>query len=654
MILAYLLLLTGLTISSVAIYYSVAGLTAIFSAAAVPIMVMGISLEVAKLVCATWIKAYWARVPRIMRTYMVIAITVLMLITSMGIFGFLSKAHNDQNLVSGDVQSKIAIYDEKIATARSNIDADRKQLKQMDEAVDQVMARSTSETGADKAVAIRRSQARDRSSLARDIEANQKIVSQLNDEAAPIRAEVRKVDAEVGPIKYIAAFIYGTTPDATMLEKAVTWIIILIVIVFDPLAVIMLLASQMTFGWRKEIRQARARADNDGMVDSDPTIMPPPKTIFNVLADALEKRINDFHSVRERFKPKPKTIPLTPELEAELAEEIKTINKPFGDISNVREGDYCPYVPHQNLVDALQELGDVPVFEEREAIPLEEEPAVEDEHPFRGRGLPLSMPMTASYMQPKLVEEIVKEAVTEAYPEVELTPVVPATPFTFEIIDNEPVEEMFEDKPESVIEEEPVLITRIAFPESNYNTSMDERPGDYVEPAREELIWTPATQVDADTAVQQLREAGYLTDTGEVNPDYVPDETGIEPESATPVVLEAGLHPGRKQKFLLPEAVADNDTIELGRASNSDFGNSFPLNPKKGDTYLRTDYLPSRLFKYNDFKWIEVDKESTDVYAYEEAYIKHLITEISEGRYDTDTLTDVERDQIADYLRKNA
>ena len=103
MILAYLLLLTGLTISSVAIYYSVAGLTAIFSAAAVPIMVMGISLEVAKLVCATWIKAYWARVPRIMRTYMVIAITVLMLITSMGIFGFLSKAHNDQNLVSGDV-----------------------------------------------------------------------------------------------------------------------------------------------------------------------------------------------------------------------------------------------------------------------------------------------------------------------------------------------------------------------------------------------------------------------------------------------------------------------------------------------------------------------------------------------------------------------
>ena len=702
MILSYLLLISGLSISAIAEYYSIMGLMAIFSASPIPIAVMGISLGVAKLVMASWVKQYWARIPSGMKAYGVTAVVILMLITTIGCFGFLSKAHNDQNLVSGDVGAKLAIYDEKIATARSNIEADRKQLAQMDAAVDQVMTRSTNEQGADKANAIRNSQKRDRAQLAKDIETNQTIISKLNDEAAPIRAENRKVEAEVGPIKYIAAFIYGVAPDAGMLERAVTWIIIMIVIVFDPLAVIMLLASQMTFGWRKEIRQARARADDDGMVDSDPTIMPPPKTIFNVFADVLEKRINDFYSVRERFKPKSKPVPAMVEPTLEVPDHVLTniaegsefavtdtpamepyvepveafwedpvtldaieqhaLNEALREellISETipesePEGDYSLYVPHQNLVDALQELGDVPVFEQREAIPLEEEPAVEDEHPFRGRGLPLSMPMTASYMQHKLVEEIVKEAVTEAYPEVELTPVVPATPFTFEIIDNEPVEEMFEDKPESVIEEEPVLITRIAFPESNYNTSMDERPGDYVEPAREELIWTPATQVDADTAVQQLREAGYLTDTGEVNPDYVPDETGIEPESATPVVLEAGLHPGRKQKFLLPEAVADNDTIELGRASNSDFGNSFPLNPKKGDTYLRTDYLPSRLFKYNDFKWIEVDKESTDVYAYEEAYIKHLITEISEGRYDTDTLTDVERDQIADYLRKNA
>jgi hypothetical protein len=176
-----------------------------------------------------------------------------MLITSMGIFGFLSKAHSDQSLVSGDVQSRIAVYDEKIKTSRDNIDANRKALKQMDEAVDQVMGRSQDEKGADKAVAIRRGQQKERARLQTEIAAEQKIISQLSAERAPIAAEVRKVEAEVGPIKYIANFIYGDNPDANILEKAVTWVIIIIVVVFDPLAVILLLASQYSFQWfRKE------------------------------------------------------------------------------------------------------------------------------------------------------------------------------------------------------------------------------------------------------------------------------------------------------------------------------------------------------------------------------------------------------------------
>ena len=252
MILAWLLLLTGLTISAVAIYYGVIGLAAIFAAATIPIYIMGGSLEIAKLVCASWLKENWGRAPALMKWYMTTAVIVLMIITSMGIFGFLSKAHSESGLISGDVTSKIAIYDEKIKTAKENVEASRKQLKQMDEAVDQIMGRSTDEKGADKANAVRRSQQRDRSALAKDIETNQRLVAKLNDEAAPIRAEVRKVEAEVGPIKYIAAFVYGDNPDANLLEKAVTWVIIIIVSVFDPLAVIMLLAAQMTFGWRKE------------------------------------------------------------------------------------------------------------------------------------------------------------------------------------------------------------------------------------------------------------------------------------------------------------------------------------------------------------------------------------------------------------------
>ena len=246
---AWSALLSGLTVSAVAIYYSVAGLVAIFSAAVIPIIVMGVALEISKLAGTVWLKQNWIRAPYFIRAYLLAAIAILMLITSMGIFGFLSKAHSDQSLVSGDVQSKIAVYDEKIKTAKDNIDANRKALKQMDEAVDQVMGRSSDEKGADKAVQIRRSQQKERVRLQSEIQAEQKTITALSEERAPIAAEVRKVEAEVGPIKYIAAFIYGDNPDANILEKAVTWVIIIIVVVFDPLAVILLLASQYSFQW---------------------------------------------------------------------------------------------------------------------------------------------------------------------------------------------------------------------------------------------------------------------------------------------------------------------------------------------------------------------------------------------------------------------
>lgn len=263
----YLTLLSGLALSAVAVYYSVSGLTAIFAAAVVPIIIMGITLEVSKIIATIWLKQNWDIAPLSIKAYLCAAIALLMIITSMGIFGFLSKAHSDQTLVSGDVIAKVAVYDEKIKTARENIEADRKQLKQMDEAVDQIMSRSTDEKGANKANAVRKSQQRDRQSLAQDIEANQKTIAQLNDEAAPIRAEIRKVEAEVGPIKYIAAFVYGET-DQNILEKAVTWVIITIIIVFDPLALILLLASQISF------QQFRKRESTGGVVvDRDGTII---------------------------------------------------------------------------------------------------------------------------------------------------------------------------------------------------------------------------------------------------------------------------------------------------------------------------------------------------------------------------------------------
>lgn len=255
MIFGYFTLFVALVISAVAAYYSIVGLTAIFSAAVIPILIMGASLEVGKVTAAVWLKLNWHRARWTYKMYLVPAVAFLMLLTSMGIFGFLSKAHSDQSLVSGDSMAKVAIYDEKIKTAKDNIDANRKALKQMDDAVDQVMGRSSDEKGADKAVAIRRGQQKERARLQSEIQAEQKTITSLSEEAAPLRAEFRKVEAEVGPIKYIAALVYGDNPDSSILEKAVRLVIIIIVAVFDPLALVLILAAQQSIKWAREERE---------------------------------------------------------------------------------------------------------------------------------------------------------------------------------------------------------------------------------------------------------------------------------------------------------------------------------------------------------------------------------------------------------------
>lgn len=240
-----LLYFTALSLSVVSAYYSIAGLTAIFAAAVVPIIVMGGVLEFAKLVVASWLYRSWKLVPILMRTYFTIALIILMSLTSMGIFGFLSKAHLDQAVPTGDVAAKIALLDEKIKTEKENIDAARAQLKQLDAQVDQTISRSTDTKGTERSLQIRRGQQKERDSLLAQIGSAQTKVARLNEERAPIATELRKVEAEVGPIKYIAALLYGDNPDQTILEKAVRIVIIMIVTVFDPLAVLLLMAASM-------------------------------------------------------------------------------------------------------------------------------------------------------------------------------------------------------------------------------------------------------------------------------------------------------------------------------------------------------------------------------------------------------------------------
>ena len=267
-IIAYLTLISGLVISAVAVWYSVAGLVSIFAASALSIIIMGVALETSKLVATVWLKWNWKRAPKLIKIYLISAIVILMMITSMGIFGYLSKAHLDQNIVSGDVQARISLVDEKIKIERENIANAQQVIKQMDAAVNGVIATGDQEftrrdgttgvrSAAERSLQIRRSQAKDRAALTKQIEESQARIVKLQEEIAPVRAEMRKVEAEVGPIKYIAKLIYGDQTDQNMLEKAVTWVIIIIVIVFDPLAVVLLLSSQYSFQWFRQQQEER-------------------------------------------------------------------------------------------------------------------------------------------------------------------------------------------------------------------------------------------------------------------------------------------------------------------------------------------------------------------------------------------------------------
>lgn len=264
MVLGILLLLAGLTISAVAIYYSVLGLAAIFAAAAIPIYIMGGALEISKLIAASWLKANWHRATGFIKWYMTSAVVILMFITSMGIFGFLSAAHLNQSVPAGDIAAQVELIDEKIKTQRENIEASKVALSQLDAQVNQRLSGSDTVQSAERSIQIRRQQQSERNKLQTEIATAQKEIIKLNEEKSPIAKDLRKIEAEVGPIKYIAQFVYGQEADKNLLEKAVTWVIILLVVVFDPLAIAMLLAAQMTVGWYRKDKDQESVVNDTG------------------------------------------------------------------------------------------------------------------------------------------------------------------------------------------------------------------------------------------------------------------------------------------------------------------------------------------------------------------------------------------------------
>ena len=240
-----LTLLVGLAISGVAAWYSIVGLMAIFAAAKVPIAIMGAVLEVGKLLTASWLYQYWEKANKLIKGYFITAVVVLMFITSMGIFGFLSKAHMDQTLSVGDNSLLIERLDKKIDREQVRIKDAETDIGQLDKAV-QVLIDYDRIRGPKGSIAVRESQNEERAQLTSVIDDAYLRIDDMSMEKLELDKEQLALEAEVGPIKYIAAFIYGDDLDNKLLDKAVRWIIVTIIFVFDPLAVLLIVAANMT------------------------------------------------------------------------------------------------------------------------------------------------------------------------------------------------------------------------------------------------------------------------------------------------------------------------------------------------------------------------------------------------------------------------
>ena len=249
MILGIITLFTALAISAVAAYYSIIGLIAIFSAAVIPIAIMGVVLELGKLVTASWLYHYWKKVPKILKTYLMSAVFILMFITSMGIFGFLSKAHIEQTTISGDKSLEIVSVENQIKRYETDIFRAENSLKLLDD----TLARYTQLGAVTKGLNARKEQEEERNELNQSIQNSTKIIAELTKKKFDLRKEQLRIESEVGPIKYIAELIYGDSTQS-IIEDAVRWVIVIIVFVFDPVAVLLLISANITL---KEERKRR-------------------------------------------------------------------------------------------------------------------------------------------------------------------------------------------------------------------------------------------------------------------------------------------------------------------------------------------------------------------------------------------------------------
>jgi len=371
MFIAILTLLSALSISAIAAFYSIVGLATIFPGAYWAVIAMGSALEAGKLVCASWLYRNWHVTNKALRTYLFSAVIVLCLITSMGIFGFLSKAHLETNFQSSNNSQQISIINSQIKSEQDVIERQqeiikrnsgagggagerisqlRERLKQLDREVEAYTSQGATSTFFNdkvaKGVELKNSQKGERDAIDREIKQlttanqgnnsaaeaqiarSQQRIQQLINQRAPLQSAQVKIDAEIGPIKYIGALAVDVgLAKSVDVEVAVRWVIIIIIFVFDPLAVLMLVAANQSFVQRFPTLTIKPREIIDLEKPDLDTPPQPRNTVVDDLKKKYETQLKEWQEKLSRFNEK---VPAPAAKEIEIV-PIKTEEKKADD-----------------------------------------------------------------------------------------------------------------------------------------------------------------------------------------------------------------------------------------------------------------------------------------------------------------------------------
>lgn len=590
MILGFFTLLIAIAISAVSAYYSILGLVAIFAAAALPVIIMGSVLEAGKIMTAVWLHRNWSRSSLAYKLYLVPSVMFLMLLTSLSVFGFLSKAHLDQGVPTSDIAAQIELIDTKISTQRENINAARKVLTQMDGAVDEVLARSKTEQGARNANTLRNQQAKDRAKLQDDIGKAQKEIATLNEHRAVVAKDLRKVEAEVGPVKYVAALIYGDNPDANLLEKAVRWVIILIVAVFDPLAIVLILAGSKQVEWALEDRRARRKQKET--IDHNA-----------VLVVELQEMVNKFQEENTRlYDENDLLVQGKDALTSENGSLIQTNSTLTAENERLVQLNTQLNTELEDVKNTLALNAEL-----QAATPdIDYDSIITEVHAEKTQVLDENQELQKQIVQiTSHAEELVQQYFNK---EVQYKEVLAQ------------LEQLNQDQ-----ELQSQLLTD--------SLQRNQENEDTIASLNEQIA-------NLQSRINEFYET-KVPETASP-PKYVPDPV---PETAQPYKAPETTDPVLITRMFVPTTQPE-PIVEPTQAPRTDFGTEFPTSPGRGDMFLRTDFVPSRLFKWNDQTWIQINKSSTDVYAYNEQYIAFLIQKLQAREYEWDDLSSIEQQQV--------